>query len=336
MIFWDKLKKALNDKLGLSYWVKVNNQLVCRCPYCELKSTKNHGHLYIYKNEEGEVPTFHCFRCGDDGNGHGTLFELLDDLKLDYHEFIDNDIHDYVYPKFKSGGIKKYNPIHIPVSIYGKLDEDKYNSKKLYLQGRLGFNIDFKKIPNLVFDIKSIINTYPLKDPTYFLEEKSFLLDIYEKYYVGFLSNMNTILSLRNTDHKSKYRYSKIYFKTDIEKDFYGIFINKPNINNTIVLSEGVFDLLTALNSEDLLFLKNKSLFWAAILGSGYTNMIDTILNYCKVVEADIVILSDTDKTFDYYKNIKYNPRVRSLNIFWNKDSKDFGELPIRIIQRKL
>jgi len=101
-------------------------------------------------------------------------------------------------------------------------------------------------------------------------------------------------------------------------------------------LSEGVFDLLTALNSEDLLFLKNKSLFWAAILGSGYTNMIDTILNYCKVVEADIVILSDTDKTFDYYKNIKYNPRVRSLNIFWNKDSKDFGELPIRIIQRKL
>ena len=163
------------------------------------------------------------------------------------------------------------------------------------------------------------------------------ILNLLDQNFVGFVSNRGSCVVLRNIDEKSDFRYYKLQItENNFFKDFYGIKTNKIKVeNNTIVLAEGVFDVIVPYRSEIFNDLKLNSCLWASCLGNGYKNILISVLDYCKIPRADFIILSDRDIPEKYYEFISRSPYVKSLDVYWNKCSKDFGKLPINIIKKK-
>ena len=327
MIFHSSFKDFLKEKTGKAYFDSGNNNIITFCPWCETDRffTNAKGHCTISVHD----PIFNCFKCQQ---GHGIVTKLIKKLGEMPNKFL-LDVNFKL--NTRTSRIKNYEIPEI------KLEEDKENSKyilkTLYLQSRIGIDTDLSKIPNLVFDIKKFINDNNIKlIPTHLN-----MLDYFEENFVGFVTNMGTLLILRNINNLSDFRYFNIHInnKTFL-KDFYAIKTNKIKEENTIVLCEGIFDLLVGINDYSMLELKNKSCLWASVLTSKYNSCILSVLNYCKIPKTNVVILVDKsyNKSGDpiYNKqllndinNVKQNISVSSLQIYSNKCGKDFGNKPI-------
>ena len=327
MIFHSSFKEFLKEKTGKSYFDSGNNNIITFCPWCEkdrfFSNAKGHCTISVHD------PIFNCFKCE---SGHGIVTKLIKKLGESPDKFlIDTNFKTYK----KTNKIKNYEIPEI------KLEEDKENSKyilkSLYIQSRIGTEANLSKIPNLVFDIKKFINDNHVKlSPSHVN-----LVDYFEENFVGFVTNMGSLLVLRNIDSSSDFRYFNIHInQKSFLKDFYGITTNKIQKDNTIVLCEGIFDLLVGMNDYSMLELKNKSCLWASVLTSKYNNVILSVLNYCKLPKANFVILVDNvynsndepiykDELLKDIENVKRNISVSSLQIYSNKYGKDFGSKPI-------
>ena len=329
MIYWDKLEELFKTKTGLGYWNGSRNQLIGRCPYCEPDSKKNHGHLYLYMNNEGEIPTFHCFRCGED-EGHGTIFKLLKNgFGVSPNDYMSKEALKFKMP----GSGFDYYKKNFEVSNYNFVKpKNDYKLKRQYLYGRLGFDFDLEKLPGLVLNVKEFVQENNIN-----LGKYERFLDFFEDSFVGFISTYGNNFILRNIDSSSNFRYFKIQIKDEhFFKDFYGIKTGQISKENTIVLSEGVFDLLVSILDDELEEIKNNSIYWASILGSGFIKTIPSVLNHNKITTAHFVILSDSEKSLNKYTFFKKDPAVKSLTVCYNKTGEDFGVKPINIVKKLL
>lgn len=332
MMDYEKIRKVLEDKTGLAKFNASRSNIIMYCPWCEKDSKKNHGHLYLECATGNQMPVFHCFKCEDKNPSKGTLLKLLRVLGISPNEYIPTDI-------LKSKGINRrsdyYNKELRNIKVLVKKQNlDNYKLKRQYLHSRLGFDYDLERIPRLILNIREFIRENKID-----LGERKKFLEYYERSFVGFLSDYGSILILRNIDNNSSFRYVKIPLSNNKNffKDMYSIKIRNPReTNNTIILCEGVFDLLVAINSVELQNLKNMSCLCAAVLGCGYKKIIPTSLDACKLTAANFVILSDIDKNENYYYKFKQDPSVLNVNIYWNKYGDDFGKLPIRLSSKIL
>lgn len=331
MVDFESIKKLLEEKTGLAYFNASNTELISICPFCEMGSRKNHGHLYIkIPRDEREIPVFNCFKCGEDG-GRGTILKLLRYLKSQPKEFISEEVLNFNrtrknYVTKKTNIDNQLHSVNIDDSLYNK-----YPNKVQYLKSRLGFGTKIERIPNLVFGVEEFINNNNFK-----LQEKDYRIIKYlEESFVGFLTNRGTKLVLRNIDSTSSFRYYNMQLtENSVFKDFYGVKLKNNSKNlNTIVLCEGIFDLLVSLRDPCLNEIKNKSIFWAASLGSFFTNLIPSVLDFCKIPISNVIVLSDSDKNMDNYKWLKYNPSVNNCIVYKNKYGSDFGSSPIELVR---
>jgi len=326
MIDYNNLQDLLKEKTGLAYFNASKDELICRCPICEKDARKNHGHLYIkIPDHPNELPVYNCFKTDD---CKGTLIKLLRILGEDPKDYISEDML-----KFRPAG-KEYSyykkSFRKNKFIIPDIQTDKYMIKRQYLKGRLGFDTDIDKIPGLILNIRKFI-----MDNNIDLGNRQRFLEFYENNYVGFISNNGSILVLRNTDSSSSFRYVKINLSNNnFFKDMYSIqtCVTRSD-TNTIVLCEGIFDLLVAINSHELQDLKMNSCIWAAVLGCNYYNIVPSVLDQCRLTAANFIILSDNDKKESDYIYFKRNPSVLNLKIYRNKYGEDFGKLPIALSQ---
>lgn len=328
MINWSLLKDELEIKTGLSYYDSRKTELICKCPKCEIGSKKNKGHLYIQINDS--APVFNCFKCGFKGN----ILTLLKFLSIQKENIIQGEI------SFRSTNrhniLNDKNLLINPNKLFFEKIEDcepNFISKVNYLKQRISFDIDLSLIPNLVLNIKNFvrINDIDIK------QIKPEFFEFLDRNFVGFVCNRESIMVLRNIDVNSDFRFYNMKLTNNLLdlKDFYGIKTNYYNENeyNTIVLCEGVFDLLVSYYSKYFEDLKQISFFWAAILNNHYDNTAFSVLEYCKLTKSNFVILSDNNVKESNYYNLSKKDFVNKLEIYWNKQGKDFGQLPIERIK---
>jgi hypothetical protein len=331
MVDYTGVRKFLEEKTGLAKFNAGKTNIVTYCPWCETGSRKNHGHLYLEcVSNPKQMPVFHCFKCEDKNPSKGTLVKLLRILGADPRDYITEET---LSSKF-TGREYDYHNRNLDICKHRITDQnfDGYKLKKQYLHARLGFDFDLKRIPRLVLNVQRFVNENNID-----LGKNKRFLEYYEKSFIGFVSDYGTILVLRNIDSNSPYRYVKIPLteNKNFFKDMYSIKNGQTrNNNNTIVLCEGIFDLLVAMNAFELQGLKIGSCLWAATLGCGYRNVIPSVLDRCKLTSSNFVILSDADKKERFYCKFSENPSIINFEVYWNKFGKDFGKLPISITKR--
>lgn len=325
------IRDVLESKTGLARFNSGKTNIISYCPWCEIGSTKNHGHLYLECiDDQNQIPLFHCFKCEDVNNSKGTLIKLLRYIGEDPKKYISEDI--LTSKSFKRNYDYYKKDLHKKTYIIKEQNVNKYKLKKQYLQYRLGLDFDIEMIPRLIFDIKTFI-----KENKIDLGKNERFLDYYESSFIGFISDDGTKLILRNIDNRSKYRYVKIplFENNNFFKDLYTIkWGQTKKSRNTIVLCEGIFDLLVSINNKALEEVRNNSCIWASVLGCGYINAISPALDKCKLTASRVVILSDPDKKENYYRKIKDHPSVLGLEVYWNRYGGDFGKLPIGLVKK--
>jgi hypothetical protein len=325
MIYKPEFLEFLLSKTGVSYFNSAKTEIITKCPRCEKGDDDlSHGHLYI----STDTPVFNCFKCGY----KGIVTKLIKGLNGEPKEYI--IVEDFTY-KDKTYKLSYFTDIEYTCPKYddtkNEINEEIVNKKKEYLYSRLGEDADLSKIPGLILSIKSF-----LKENNLTGEGESggkFGLDMIEKKFVGFLTTRGRRIILRNCDTSDPNRHYSFTLNRDKKffNDFYGIKSCDivPEMN-TIVLCEGVFDLLVSYNSDVFNELRCESCYWASCLGkSNYLKTLLSVLNYCKIPKANVVILSDKDVVIEFYKKFVESPLVNSVKIYWNKKGKDFGELPI-------
>ena len=324
-----ELMEFLKEKTG---YVSLNgnkSEIITLCPWCETErfhTHVNHGHCYINVHDL----CVNCFRCE---NGRTYLPKLIKKFGQKVNSFLEDGVILRNWDKqIKLRKSKKQFDI-----IEYVLDDDKeeivnYDQKRDYILDRLGENTQIENIPGLFFSLKKFVKDNRIKLQPNVLKILNFL----DEDFVGFVSSRGSCAVLRNTNKKSDFRYYKLQItENNFFKDFYGIRTGKTELDNKIVLAEGVFDIIVPYRTEIFSDLKLNSCLWASCLGNGYKNILLSTLDYCKITRADFVILSDRDVQESYYEFISKSSYVRSLEVYWNKHSKDFGKLPIEIVKKK-
>jgi len=318
---WELLKEFLKSKTGVAKFNSGRTELICRCFNCEIDSEnikRNHGHLYIKADETYLV--FNCFKC----ETSGSLAKLIRELDGRPSDFIDKEL---LNRKFVGSG-KARKTVLNQDRIIPKFISEKFSTKLVYLRGRLGSDYILENIPRLVLDIKDFFEKNRIALNSY---DRN-LMDRFQTSFVGFVTSRGLKLILRNCDNTSNFRYHKINLNSDGSghNDFYGLAVN--NIisgTNNIVLCEGIFDLFVGKECTRLKDIKDKSCYWAAVLGNNYQNQVDFVLDHCCLPFSDLTILSDDNIKESKYLWLSKNVRVGRMDIVWNDSGKDFGSHPI-------
>lgn len=320
-IYNDSFLEFLKQHLGDPIKVRSKN-IIARCPFCASHHTgKEHLHLYI----STEIPIFNCFQAGCPGRGNiSKLIKHLQGHDIS-DKFIDKDLLKESIKRVKVFSEDKLFEVKIP-----ELKPEIFQNKLFYLKKRLKFaNVDISTISGLVFDINSFleINEIPITENLFRLK------DFLHSNFIGFVAKNQTTLILRNIDENSDFRYFKIKLQNSKFLDYYEVVGFNPN-SNQIVLAEGIFDIMTE-SIFDNLNLKHSTKLFASALSSKYDSLMKSIVFHEQIFKPNVVILSDNGIDLDYYKKLKkYNNHIiDKLEVFYNKNGKDFNDTPISFVK---
>jgi len=317
-IYQDNFIKYLKDRLNNNVDIKSKN-IICECPWCEYQEDKDHYHLYIAIDS----PIFHCFHC----HQSGVIQKLL--YKLD-----GKDLSDQYVDKERIKEIAKQKPIKIEEKIKQKkevkipiLDTEKFKLKTLYMKNRLRFsNVSLNSLKGLVFDIDQFLE---LNKNLIAINETLFKVkDYLHVNFVGFLTEHNSKLVMRNIDPESTFKHFKMWIQESPFLDYYKI-SGRSYYSNSIVLSEGIFDIINE-QIFDSTNLRSTCKLYATALSSSYNALIKSIVFYEQIFRPDVFILSDRDIELNKYRSLKkFNSHIiNSLTVFYNKSGKDFADVP--------
>jgi hypothetical protein len=322
-IYQDSFKQFLKDNLGEVK--ETSKNFIVRCPWCELDEDKDHYHMYI----STEAPIFHCFHASCEQKGN--LRKLL--KKIQGH-----DISDTFVDKKAFEEAKKRQQVFDDKESYQSdirlppLKNDRYIGKELYLRKRLKFsNIFTSLIKGLIYDVNKFIDINNIA-----VGEKLFRIkDFLHSNFIGFLTEHNSTVIMRNTDDSQDFRFYKMIIQESNFLDYYKLKGNNPK-SNTIVLAEGIFDIFGE-HIFDTINIKDKVNLYASALSSNYTALVKSIVFHEQIFRPDVIILSDRGIPKEKYHQLKkYNSHIiNSLTVYYNRVGKDFGNttvLPMKFI----
>lgn len=321
-IYQDSFKNFLEENLGGPVKITSKN-IICKCPWCDYGKKTSKDHLYI----STELGIFHCFRASCEAKGH--IRKLI--LKIagvdNSDDFIDKTRIKKPDKIFKLQNEEKKSQIILP-----EIKTDLFPNKTLYTRKRLKFaNINLCNIKGLIFDINQFIKINNIKlNPVL-----SRLKDYLHTNFIGFLSEHESLVTLRNIDPTTNFRFFKLNLNNLPFLDYYKLPGNSKN-SKTVVLAEGIFDIYSAKLFNQL--YKNNVLLYAAALSSKYSSLLQSIVFYEQEYRLDVIFLSDNGIHPNYYRKVKKTNEqiINSCFIYYNKTGKDFNENTITISKIKI
>lgn len=319
-----KLKKLLLN----TPWAKENTthtHVMIRCPICG-DSLKHQDSTHCYVNIEGGKPlSYYCFKCSE---GHWVNSNFLKSLGITSPEIL-SEVWGYNKRFMNATAIHEskyiiYGNKQCTIPIY---DKPTYLNKIRYIENRLGIRLDNQ----ICKELKIILSLKDFLDVNGFnLNTSEFVFKTLEKSYVGFLSADSSYIIFRKIT-QDKFRYmnypvftnsgnwgSKIY----IIPGKYDIMENDIECN----ITEGIFDIISCYFNINNCNRKNK--IYVSVNGSGFRSVIKKILNIGFIGNLNINIYSDSDKSIEYYNNLKdVKDFCKSIKLFYNQypNEKDIG-----------
>lgn len=312
-----ELKQLLIDHKIYNHENEKN--FITKCIFCgDHPNLSKQKHLYISKDPE--VPLYRCFFCNTSGTIYKLVFSLTGSKKETEKIITKQEL-------FESS--KNLNNIQLNAKTKNvrlpDLEIDNFSNKIKYLESRLskGFDINILK-QNIVFDIKQFIEINKIdSDPKF--------IDFLHNNMIGFLTKHQSMLICRNIDSKSKFKFHKLVIQNIDTNLLDYISFDMNESSNTIVLSEGIFDILNPI-SQDIMRLNNDVLLYASGQSFCYEAMLKSICFDKSLYNGvNVIIYSDSDKPKYCYNKFIRNTKhiIGSLKIYYNKNKKDFGMNPI-------
>jgi len=318
-IYEDKFVDYLKSRLGYDRVKVKSKSIICACPWCEPNEDKKHYHLFISTH----APIFHCFHADCLQSGYiKKLFEKLEGKDIS-DSYVDREKvkESQKKNKVKFQEVKKEKKeVRLPT-----LDEDKFKLKSMYIKKRLKYaNVSLSSVKGLIFDVNEFLE---LNKSIIAIDETLFRMrDYLHANFVGFLTEGQTLATFRNIDEDSTFKFYKLHIDESLFLDYYKI-RGQNYFSNDIVLSEGIFDILTE-HIFDTTKLRATTKLYASGLSTSYDSMLKSIVYNEQIFRPNVHILSDRDIGLDYYKKLKfYNKHIiENLYVYYNKRGKDFGD----------
>jgi len=323
----DKLRIILKEHKLYVKDTSNGKNIISICPICgDHPNPSKKGHLYI--STDPSIPLAHCFYSSCVSSISELVKKITGDKNL-ANEVIskDEEKKSKYTNKVLSSNKSRTREFNIP-----ELDKVKYKHKSDYLEKRCMNRLKSEDIPNIIFDFKSFfdINKLDLVGDGKVLSMKEY--NILCDHHVGFLSKHNTTIYCRSCRDDIWMKFKKLSLQSDNLHllDYWSI--PGGNINsNTVVLSEGNFDILGEYVSDSL-NIKDSVRVFASGNSFTYSSLLKSVCFDENLYRCNVIILSDIDKEPKWYIKFKNENShvIESLQIWGNKNGKDFGTFPIK------
>lgn len=318
------------------------NEVNLRCMYCGDSLNPNSAHMYICIMD-GVPLFFHCFKCHAKGI-------LTHDKLISWNLYTANpdlyvkliNYNKSVISLDKNKGFRDL-PVYMLNNNY--IIDNPLSMKKLeYINKRLGLQLGYKDLLDnkIVLNLKDVLISNNIKNIT----RKSYVVDQLDESFIGFISEDNAFMNLRNLRRgkvdesiDSKYTTYNIFNKFETTRNHYTLptVINTLSLDRTkIHIAEGAFDILSIyfnLRKE-----RNNNIY-TAVGGNGYINICKYFLITMGLINVEFHIYPDND--VPQYKINDIENLCRDLNIpmYVHRnlypDEKDFG-VPLIQIQEQI
>ena len=259
---------------GAGTWIRIN------CPLCIQEGRGDDDyHMYISLGYNGQAPYVHCFK----DTNHRFLLNSENLAKLTTRtELIDenlfNTINDSNKKQFKQNRYKLSKENTYNISSPRLNTNDYIEVKRMYVNKRLGLNLSVEEMiqNKIIFSIQDLLIYNNINKLT--RSEKA--IELFDQYFVGFLTNTNGFIILRNMVYGKKelpeFINERYTFYSVIENADYGYY-TIPTVCDLhkhidIHIAEGTFDILSVFyNLRNANRVNN---VYASIGGNAYVNII--------------------------------------------------------------
>ena len=314
----DEVKQAIITRIQPHKLSPDQKWLYVRCPYCgDSRKNANHVHMGI-----SLTPPFyyHCLRC--DCGGPLTR-RVLNDIGVFDNDVIlsVNKINKVEYSKTNSNYrsiLTKPKKLQFPILTNNNIEQRNLE----YFNKRFDTNLTAEYI---VDKFKAILNPYE------FFKLNNIKTKFNYSNFIGFVSADEGYGIFRDTTGQAKTRYNNCKF-TQEGIECTKIYAIKSQINVlsdqvTLVITEGIFDIIGIYLAEYKNTEKEKNTIFAAACGKGYNAVINYFVHK-GFLNLKIIIYSDTDvsreKLIDI-KNSNYIIKDDTITVYYNTLSKDVG-----------
>lgn len=321
-----EIKSILVDTLSTLEIFKTNSSqthAIIRCPFCGDSHNATSAHMYI-KLTEDKFP-YYCHKCHEKG--------LVDGRFLDTLEIGDNELYHNLSEHNKKRSITRHKSGTKLNIKFPPIKLNKRNMFKLnYINHRLGLELTLDDMIKykIIFSLYDFLEYNGID----YLTCPDYMADDLDNNFIGFVSADNQFIVMRNL---SKKKLSHIRYYN------YSILSNNPSAKKyyicptsidlmadkfTIVMAEGVFDIMGAFNLIESI---DDNTIFVAVCGSDYLVIILDLIRL-GILNMDIYIYADNDQPIHKYKKLKSDIPINvNMKVHYNKLEKDFGVSKDRI-----
>lgn len=318
-------------------------EITKKCHICGDSRDPRSQHMYIGINKDSGVFVYNCFKCNSFGMVTSQFIREMDP----YHETSDLCIEIDAWNRAKMKNSKHYNIIQqkglnrIPYAILKsrKNDDTFYKLKKF--NKRLGVNLTLEEAEQLkvVFNLKDFLRNNNIS----IITRHPNMIEILDKYYIGFLSMDSSFIIFRSLIPESKipgnigHRYENYNIFGSIDNT-YRHYIIPCEIDTLsmspikIFIAEGAFDILSLY--LNVIKDHNQCIF-SAIGGKSYFMMVKFFIEKYGLINSEFHICPDAE--IDNYEMINIQKVLQPFKIpvYVHRNSypgeKDFGVSKDRI-----
>lgn len=310
--------------------VSGGKEILKRCHICGDSRDRTDAHMYIGL-KDGAI-LYNCFKCNQSGVVDG---KFMRDLGC-YDPSIINLCQEQNSKSVnstgtQSGSLRSIRPKSLMIPIFSNAFAEK---KLRYINIRLGLQLTMYDVAQLkiVLNLKEFLNFNGI---TQYTRDEG-LMDLIDKFFIGFLSADNRYVILRRIAPEGKLppfidsRYINYnIFNTNVGDKFYII----PAMINTLLpisihIAEGAFDILSIYNNIRKPKGASNSIY-AAVCGKNYSSLVKYFILNCGFISFDLHLYPDSDVSDAEMIRIKNELKDFNVQIFIHRnrapDQKDYG-----------
>lgn len=323
-------------------YLSYSKEIVMRCPFCgDSIKHSNKGHLYIGENNLAFL--YHCKRaeCNATGIVNKSFLESLNITDIN----LISDIHKHNININFNNTNQKIGTIKNNINSYSSYNFDNmelklenYNKLK-YIQNRLYideikediFSLDLNKY-RIILSPKHFIDFFNLRNKLNKFQLNK--IDYIDKVSIGFLNMNGTCISFRSIYDDADFRYLKFNLGNIVDvysiKNELDLCYKTPIIN----ISEGSFDIINISYRLKDQFNFDKNDIFLASNGADYRNKIEYMAKYLGLVNFNIRIFRDNDKSINsIIKQFNKSIFRNSIEVYYNTLGKDYSEDKLFVIK---